>query len=191
MGIERTVADLLNQVATLWPDNTTGDISPADLRSVVEDFIESSRRGHTHMTLTNQASPATAVIVTPGVFVMPIGGTTLATGSFGFTKTGDFKIRYDRLVARPLITLATMTLESDTSATDLKIAFLKDGILLPETDSNTMSTNIKDTTDKQLITVSTDITWDTNEELELVMTADKVATITISSLNWQVLDLFV
>ena len=191
MATERTVADLFNQISTLWPDNTIGDVSPADLRSVVEDFVESSRRGHTHVTLTNQASPATAVIATAGTFVMPTGGTSIATGSFGFTKTGDFRLRYDRAVARPLITLATMTLESNVGSTDLKIAFLKDNVLLPETDSNTMTTNIKDITDKQLITVSTDISWDTNEELELVMTADKVATITISSLNWQVLDLFV
>jgi len=191
MATERTVADLFTQISTLWPDNTTGDISPADLRSVIEDFIESSRKGHTHVTLTNQASPATAVVVTPDTFVMPTGGTTLATGSFGFTKTADFKIRYDRTVVRPLITLVTMSLAVNVNNTIVEIAFLKDDVLLAETESNTMFTKIASTTDIQLITVSTDIEWDQNEELELVMTADKAVTITISSLNWQVLDLFV
>ena len=191
MATERTVAELFTQVATLIPDNTTGQVSPADVRSVLNDFIESSRAGHTHMTLTNQASPATAVIVTPDTFVMPNGGTTLATGSFGFTKTGDFKLRYDRAVTRPLITLATMSLAVDVNNTIVTIAFLKDGILLPETESNIMSTKLSNTTDLQLITVSTDIEWDNLDELELVITANKAATVTVSSLNWQVLDVFV
>ena len=191
MGIERTVADLLNQVATLWPDNTTGDISPADLRSVVEDFVESSRKGHTHVTLTNQASPATAIIVTPGTFVMPTGGTTLAAGTFGFAKTGDLKLQYTRTVARPLVTLATMSIAVNVNNTVVDIAFLKDGILLAETESNKMTVKLNATTDILLVTVSTDVLWDNLEELELVMTADKASTITISALNWQVLDLFV
>jgi len=157
----------------------------------VEDFIESSRKGHTHMTLTNQASPATAIIVTPGVKVAPIGGTTLASASFGFAKTGDFKLQYTRTVQRPIVTLTTMSISVDVNNTIVDMSFLKDGILLPETESNIMSTSIAMTTDVQLITLSTDILWDNLEELELVMTADKAVTITISALNWQLLDLFV
>jgi len=191
MATERTVADLFNQISTLWPDNTTGDISPADLRSVVEDFVESSRKAHTHMTLTNQASPATAVIVTPGVKVAPVGGTTLASASFGFAKTGDFKLQYTRTVERPIITLTTMSIAVNVNNTVVDISFLKDGILLPETESNMMTVKLNSTTDIVLITLSTDILWDENEELELVMTADKASTITISALNWQLLDLFV
>lgn len=181
MATEKTRAALLADIATFWPDNTSGDISPADLRGRLEDIIESNRIAH---ALIVGDVPAATVIGSPGTFVKAAGTTLLVNGAFGFSMPSNFQVQYSRLETRPIISIISFTVETSVNNTVATFAIKKGGTLLPTSELNRASIEFRTTNKPEHIALMVDTAWPNGGDLEFFMTADRVTNITITGVNW-------
>lgn len=91
MTTQRSITDLY----ALLPDNTSGLISPEDVR----DIVETLRAGHGELYVS---TPAETTLVTQDVFVKAAGTTTLSANNHNWTMPQDNRLTYggttDRVV---------------------------------------------------------------------------------------------
>jgi hypothetical protein len=116
---QRTIAGL----KAILPDNTSGDISPQDLR----DFVESVRPGFSEMYVS---TPAGTTINTPGTFEKVAGTTTLASAPtpVNWSMPADNRLRYDGVADRVVRVSASISVTIPSGSNkELRFRFAKNG----------------------------------------------------------------
>jgi hypothetical protein len=126
------MADIPRTKATLavaLADNTTGDISPQDLR----DFMESMHLGYGGLYF---ATPAATTIGGAGTLVKA-AGTTVSAGSNRWTAATTNRLAYDS--GEPSVTAlicASATLQVATAAAELTIGIAENGTIIAATEQS-------------------------------------------------------
>lgn len=156
----------LSELQTLFADNTTGAISPQDLR----DFLVSV--SPPHGTMYRNVAAATT-IVTPGTYVKA-AGTTTAGALNGFDMPADNRLRYTGAATKHfhLVVSASFTMAGSNDVIGLKMA--KNGVPM---DESVQRRKVGTGTDIGSTAIHADAVLATNDYIELWVTneTDSVA----------------
>jgi len=186
---EQSFADMTGKIATNLPDNTAREITPAKHREVTTNLLDSLFLPHCHMVLTDQGvSDGTVVIGVGdiGTFKRPTGPTSILAGAKNFQKNADFSLIYKGTISRPTVPIISFTVTSDAGGnTMLKATIAKNGTPLPKATMNEVEATVK-SGEPAALTLVGDFPLVFNDVVDFVLTADKAATLTISSLNFNI-----
>jgi hypothetical protein len=116
---QRSIATL----QTLLADNTSGDISPTDLR----DLMETLRNGHGEIYVT--ASAATSFTDTTS-FVDVAGTFGLVSGAYSWSMPSNGQLTYGNTNDRVAVVTATLSLSSTDNGQVVELALAKTGSTL-------------------------------------------------------------
>lgn len=116
---QRTLTALL----TILADNTTGQISPEDVR----DIVETLRSGHAEIFVS---SAAESTIDSQNVYVKAAGTTTLSANSHNWSMPTDNRLTYGGTVARVVHIAASVSMTSAGNNKIAKLAIAKNGTVL-------------------------------------------------------------
>ena len=141
-------------ILALFANNTTGDISPQDLR----DFVVSVFPGLGSLYVS---TPAQTTISSSGAAVK-MAGTTTALSTTKFTHT-DNKLLYTGTPTSRFFVFANVTLDVASADDILSVQLFKSGSLITGAEARSDNTSAKPTN----IVVAIDTTLATNEYIEI------------------------
>lgn len=123
---QRTIAGL----KTILPDNTSGDISPQDLR----DFVESIRTGHAEISLS---SSALTNIATQSVYQNIEGTTVLSTtpAAVDWSMPANTRLRYDGVATRLVKVSCNLCVTSAGANKSFRFRLAKNGTTQADTEA--------------------------------------------------------
>ncbi len=124
----RTIAEL----QTLLADNTTGDISPQDLR----DFMETFRHDHGEISLT---TPVETSLASDNSWTKVAGTTAVTTGSLmrmDDDSGTNNRLRYTGTTTRILHIAVSISMFGPTSGQNYQFAIIKNALLSTTVDPN-------------------------------------------------------
>lgn len=116
---QRTLAALL----TILADNTTGQISPEDVR----DIVETLRAGHAELSLSSSAETSIATVDT---FVKAAGTTTLSANAHNWTMPQDNRLTYGGTVARVVHVACSLSMTAAANNKLARLAIAKNGTIV-------------------------------------------------------------
>lgn len=173
MEVQRTIAELY----ALLADNSSGDISPQDVREIVETL----RSGNAEMSLSVSAETSIAAI---GTFVK-LAGTTVQTANPAarlFSMTANNRLEYTG-VAKVIVTVHTnVTLQLSSGVNqDIRTRIAKNGLTITETDVLRL---LSGTTDKGFVHCDANVEMVTGDYVE-VWVANNTSTANLTALRLQ------
>ncbi len=117
---------ILSALLAQLPDNTTGDISPEDIRDVVVSLFPS--RGQLDLTASAQTTFAAS-----DTYYKLAGTTALDTslGQDGFSQAANNELRATKAVDQVLLVTANVELACAANNKTFGICFAKNGVALP------------------------------------------------------------
>jgi hypothetical protein len=117
----------ISTIMALLADNTTGDISPQDLR----DAVETLRPDYGHMYVS---TPASTTIGVAGTYVKAAGTTALVSSpaSRNFTMPADNRLRYDGAAKRIVFIFCQVSVQHGASD-EIRLRLAKNGTTLSQT----------------------------------------------------------
>lgn len=148
----------LSALLTLLADNTSGDISPEDLRDVVETVRP--RFGGLYLT-----SASATVIGSSGTMVKA-AGTTTSTVLNDFTMPTDNRLQYNGVADVHAHIAASCSFTSSVSNTVAALGILKNGTLLP---SSRIERKLGTGSDVGAVALHTDAMLTNGDYLELAV----------------------
>jgi hypothetical protein len=167
----------LSALQTLLADNTSGDISPQDIR----DFLVSV--SPPHGTMYRNVAAATTT-VTPGTY-LKAAGTTTAGNLNAFDMPANNRLRYTGAAQKHfhIAVSVSFTCGANNKTVGLKIA--KDGVVM---DDSVARRRVGTGTDIGSTALHADTTLTTNQYLELWLTNEtNTATVTIDEMYFFVM----
>lgn len=154
---QRSLADL----QALFADNTTGNISPQDLR----DFLLTMVSEHGGYAITAEAPTP---IATPGTYVKAAGTTTIRPDTEGFDMPANNRLRYIGTIEKHVFIVATITFTTDSGTNQIPaFRFAFNGVTDAQT---TMKNDIKASGDFKVVTVLWDGHMNANDYAEIFLT---------------------
>lgn len=181
---QRSSDEFLNVATGLYKDNTSGDISPQDLR----DLVESMRMSCGSIYVT---TPAATTINTAGVYEKAAGTTAQNpdAGILRFDTPVSNRLRYTGGPNIHAAVRAAVTMTAASSNVEVGLAIAKNGtVLTPSIIERKIGTG----SDKGAVAVQADVDMSTNDYLELYVTnLDGTGSVTINLANLFALGHFV
>lgn len=164
----RTVA----QLQALLADNTTGDISPQDLR----DFLVSVQPPYGSIS---RLVAAATTINTPGTYEK-MAGTTLLGNADRFDMPVDGRLRYTGLVRKHMHIAVTTSFTAGGNNVTVGLKVAKNGVVL---DDSVARRRVGTGTDIGSTALHADVFMDQNDYLEIYVTNEtNTNTVTIEEL---------
>lgn len=174
---QRSYAELI----ALYPDNTEGAISPADLR----DFVDSLQAPHARCHVT---TPAPTTISTPGTFVKAEGTWGVSGMSHLVTPTTTGRLTYTGTKQRHFHIVTNMSFRCASNAQDIGIAVGIGGVVDPD---SIMRISAPVSTDYYMGVLHADEHLATNDYLEIFVTNyTSTAAVTVENCYFFVMGMF-
>lgn len=155
---QRTLADLISRLA----DNATGDVSPEDVRDIVETIRP--RFGGLFITSAAPTLPSGVGVMTKA------SGTTTATNLHGFTMPASNRLQYNGTVAvHGHIALSVSMLSPSANNQYVRIGIAKNGVVEA---SSILERKIANAADVGATALHTDVVMNPGDYLEIFLAND-------------------
>jgi len=175
---EKTMADTIRTRAsleTLLADNTTGAISPQDLR----DLLATINGAH---GVLYASAPGTTPSLTAGVPVMLPGTTTLGDAS-NVTMPSNMRLQVNPGISMSYHVHAVISLSSSVNGVFVNYYLYKNGVLVPESEQQRKIANGNDVGNMSLYWP---MTLADGDYLEIFIESSKVTTLTVETCTFGV-----